>query len=67
MSQFFTLSFELEAPESKATKIVNVVKQYLANEGAKDVLFTRSGEPDEDKPEAERSDRLGRSSKSRAR
>jgi len=53
MSQFFTLSFELSATEAKAEKITHTVREYLANQGAKDILFTHSGDPEESEDESE--------------
>jgi hypothetical protein len=53
MSQFFTLSFELEGSEGKTSNIVRTVQRYLADQGAKDVLFTHSGDPDSEEDEAE--------------
>jgi len=51
MAQFFTLSFELDASEGKTDKIISTVRSYLVNQGAKDILFTHSGDPAEDDEE----------------
>jgi len=47
VSQFFTLSFELRASEAKSKEIVAAVRSYLTGQGAEDILFTHSGDPDD--------------------
>ena len=51
MSLFVSVSFEFSGTEAKADKIITTLRDYLKNEGAREILMTHSGEADDKEAE----------------